>query len=50
MIYTTIELILLKKSFIYLKAMPIFIWILCLPIWPIVIIVINESIKMFEIK
>ena len=47
--YLLIKLFIMKKSYIYLKAIPIEFWILTI-LWPILLIIFNEIYKVFEIK
>ena len=50
MAFTIIDIYQINNFLIYLKSIPIVIWLIYFIIWPITIIIFNEVIKIFEIK
>ncbi len=50
MAFTIIDIYQINNFLIYLKSIPIVIWLIYFIIWPISIIIFNEVIKIFEIK
>ena len=49
-VFTIIDLYQITNFLFYLKSIPIYLWLIYCPLWPVIIIVFNEIIKVFEVK